>query len=208
MAWVGIGNIKWYDAWHIARGAWRQRGFDEEEARRYIGRVFAKIEGDPRQKLMESRIRLQQELMSLGGRSFEEVQTEAPFSLRARNNLDALFEAWQREGEEGVAHAWPTLFAPGRLAAPEDQTPISIAGRDGDSAETALQVKGASDRRIRVAAEWWYLFYTFQTEWRATRHSSRGDMRSDVRYSVHDIITRDDEPRTVWFKITAADGRE
>jgi hypothetical protein len=75
-----------------------------------------------------------------------------------------------------------------------------IVGDIGDCEQRALEVKGTPDQETRVAAEWWYLYYTLRHDWTGIHATTRGDGEG-VRFSVHDIHIFPDTSRQVYFRV-------
>ena len=192
----------WFLAWNIADGQWDKIGIGETAGRGQLLSHFSKLQGGGRfEVLKESSGRLQQRLMALRRGTFEEIQQEAPFSRQAQQNMEDLLRAWKDKGEAGFTRAWQQTFPAGWDAAREAQDPIRIVGEVGDCEERALEVKGAPDRHIRVAAEWWYLYYTFGHNWTPGMHFTTGPNQNGVRFSVHNITLLPDERRPVYFRL-------
>jgi len=190
----------WLLGWNIADGQWARVGLDEAAGRGLLLDLFGKLHGGL-EIVNESSGRLQQRLMSLRRGTFEEIQQEAPFSRHAQRNMETQLRAWKDKGEAGFARAWEQAFPAGWETAREAQDPIRIAGEVGDCEERALEVKGAPDRHIRVAAEWWYLYHTFGSDWTPGMHFTTGSNQEGVRFSVHNITVLPDAQRRVYFRL-------
>jgi len=138
-------------------------------------------------EIVQSGGRLQQRLMSLWRGTFEEIQQESPFSRDAQCNMLTLLRGWEGDGERGFTRAWDKVFPTAWEAARKPQHPIQIISESGDCEDRALEVRGAPDRRSRVFAEFWYLSYTFGSDWTPAGHSTRVGKENGSHFSVHDI---------------------
>lgn len=192
----------WFLAWNIADGQWAKIGIGETAGRGQLLCHFSKLQDGGRfEVLKESSGRLQQRLMALRRGTFEEIQQEAPFSRHAQQNMEDLLRAWKNKGEAGFSRAWEQAFPVGGEAVREPQDLIRIIGEVGDCEERALEVKGAPDRHIRVAAEWWYLYYTFGRNWTPGMHFTTGGNQEGVRFSVHNITVLPGDNKRIYFKL-------
>jgi hypothetical protein len=114
--------------------------------------------------------------------------------------METLLRGWLEEQETGFARMWEQILAPGWKAMRERQNPIEITGRRGDCEENALEVRGAADREIGVAAEWWYLYYIFGRDWMAGMHATATAM--DGRHlSIHHIYLSSDMRKEAYFRL-------
>ncbi len=159
------------------------------------------MHGDPSAYCKQSSGRLQQSLMAARQSDFETIQRQAPFSRLAQRNMEALLGSWRAAGKDGFARAWDQLFQSGWEADLGRQNPIQIIGDGGDSEEHALEVKGAPDQKTRVAAEWWYLRYTFGWDWTPGMHFTTTGGQDGVSFSVRDIMLADNSRRDVFFRL-------
>jgi len=191
----------WLLGWHIADGKWDRIGLGESAARRLLLDTVGRIHGDPFDAARQSRGRLQQCLMALRRGSFEEIQQESPFSLLARDNMDTLLLGWVEEGEAGFEQAWNEIFLAGWDALRRPQDPIRVVGETGDCEDRALEVQGAQDQEMRVAAEWWYLYYTFGRSWRPGMHASTNGKDGGTHFSVHDIHILPNTRKRIYFRL-------
>uniref|UniRef100_Q027X6 Uncharacterized protein n=1 Tax=Solibacter usitatus (strain Ellin6076) TaxID=234267 RepID=Q027X6_SOLUE len=192
----------WLLGWNIADGRWGRIGLDRASGRQFLLDLLSKLNGDPLEGVKNSRERLQQRLMALRGSSFEEIQEEAPFSRQAQRNMDALLSAWTRERETGYARVWDEIFHSGWEAARESQNPIQINGGAGDCEERALEVEGAPNRETRVAAEWWYLYHTFGSNWTPGIHITTLPNADRAGFSVHNITVLPGAQRRIYFRLS------
>lgn len=199
----GLSEIElvWLIAWNSAAGEWDRIGLDEAEARDFLLDLVRKLQGDPLDAAKHSRGRLQQRLMALRRGAFDQIQQEAPFSQHARRNMDALLRAWMEHGDSGFARAWERIFEPGWQATRELENPIQIIGDIGDCEQRALEVKGAADQETRVAAEWWYLYYTFGRGWKPGMHATTLPNKDGAHFSVHTIQILLDVQKQVYFRL-------
>jgi hypothetical protein len=195
------GELIWLLAWNIADGEWDRIGLKQVNARMFLLEILGKVHGDPVDTSKRSRGRLQQRLMALREGTFEEIQQEAPFSRYARNNIDELLSARTEEGEAGFARVWGQVFRSGWEAARERQDPIRIIGDAGDCEERALEVRGAADTETRIAAEWWYLYYTFGRAWTPGMHVTLRGKEEGAHFSVHDIHMFPDSRKEIYFRL-------
>lgn len=200
---AGLSEIElvWLIGWNAAAGQWERIGLGEPASKEFFLDLISKLQGNPLDAAKQSRIRLQQGLMSLRRERFEEIQREAPFSRYAQANMEALLRAWMEKGEAGFTQVWQQIFQPGWEAARERQDPIQIVEGLGDCEERALEVKGAVDQETRVAAEWWYLYYTFGREWTPGMHFTISGKEDGAHFSVHDIHIVPNTRRRVYFRL-------
>lgn len=199
----GLSEIElvWLIAWNSAAGEWDRIGLEEAEAREFLLDLVRKLQGDPLDAAKQSRVRLQQGLMALRRGDFQEIQREAPFSRNARHKMESLLRAWVEEGDAGFARVWERIFQPGWEAARGLESPIQIIGEIGDCRERALELKGTADRETRVAAEWWYLYYTFGRGWMPGMHATTIPNEDGIRFSVHNILILPDTEKQVYFRL-------
>jgi hypothetical protein len=188
-------------SWRIVDGRWDLVGFERAEAREFLLDRISHLRGNLLNIAQRSRSQLQQFSMAAGRNSFEEIQQEAPFSRYAQSNMDMLLRAWKEEAETGFARVWDQIFRSGWEAARVPQNPIQIIGSTGDSEERALEVNGAVNQKTRVAAEWWYLYYTFGHDWTPGMHATIKGNEDGVSFSVHDIHIHPDTSRQVYFRL-------
>jgi hypothetical protein len=192
----------WLLAWNIADGRWAEIGIEETAGRGQLLYHFSKLHDDGLlEVLKKSSGRLQQRLMALHRGTFEEIQRYAPFSRPAQRNMETLLRAWKEEGESGFSHAWERTFPGGWERAQEPENPIRIVGDGGDSEVRALDVVGAPDQETRVAAEWWYKYYAFGTEWRPGLHLTTRPDANGTGYSVHELEIPPDGKRWIYFRL-------
>ena len=65
-----------------------------------------------------------------------------------------------------------------------------------------MEVKGAPDRAIRVAAEYWYLYYTFGLSWTpGMPHGTEGAKEGGAHFSARDIQILPDTRKRVYFRL-------
>lgn len=190
----------WLLGWNIAAGEWPRIGVKPQAGREVLIDLFGNLQGDSSELPKKSARRLQQALMALQGRSFEHIQQEAPFSRFAQRNMEALLRAWTERGAAGFAQVWDGIFHAGWEAERGQQNPIRIVGEIGDCPAYALQVVGAPDAQTRVAAEWWYLYYTFGQGWTWGMHRTRGS-NDGTHYSVHHIQIPPNGEKRVYFRL-------
>jgi hypothetical protein len=188
-------------AWNIADGKWSRIDLGEIEARNLLLAFASIIKGNPFDVALRSRVMLQYRLMEMRRGSFEEIQQESPFSRQAWQSMDTLLRGWKNKGEVGFQRAWEEVFRSGWAAAREQQNPIQILGDSGDCESSALELKGAPDRRSRVFAEFWYLYYTFGSDWTPAGHSTRVGKDRGARFSVHDIRIFPDTHKRIFFLV-------
>jgi hypothetical protein len=191
----------WFLGWNIADGRWGRIGLEQLSARHFLMDLFSKLHDDPLEGAKTSCGRLQQRLMAFQRGAFEDIQQESPFSRLAQRNMDALLRAWMEDREAGYARVWEQVFKPGWEAARESQEPIQIFGDVGDCEERALEVKGAPDRGTRVAAEWWYLYHTFGSDWTPGMHFTAGANESAAHFSIHNITVLPDSRKQIYFRL-------
>jgi hypothetical protein len=191
----------WLLGWNIADGRCGQIGLEQTAGGQLLLDLFSKLHGDPMEGAKNSRGRLQQRLMALHRGSFEEIQEESPFSRQAQHNMDALLRAWMQTGETGYARVWDEVFQPGWEAGREPQNPIQITGDVGDCEERALEVIGVPNRETRVAAEWWYLYHAFGSNWTPGMHCTAVGADNSARFSVHNITVLPDNRMPVYFRL-------
>jgi len=196
-------EIAWLIAWNIATGEWSRVDLDEEQGRTFLHNLLRNLSGDLLSAAEEAWMVLQRCLMALRREGFEDIQQEAPFSRYALSNMLALARAWMEGGETGLLRKWADVFAPGWEAKRPRQEPVQIIVDTGDSEEHALEVRGAPDRKTRISAEYWYLFYTFGKSWKHGGHSTRKGRRSGTLFSVHNIRMFPNFRQTVIFRIPA-----
>ena len=196
-------ELAWLVAWKAAAGAWDRIDLSPDEAKEVILHFMRCLhkDADALQAAKQSRGRLQQSLMALRRQSFEEIQSEAPFSVEANGNFKELLRAWQDEGEEGVTRVWNRMFAPGRHETKHSQVPIKIIGGPGDCQERALEVIGAPDQETRVAAEWWYLFYTYGRNWQWEMHATLEGNKGAGHFSMHEIRLQSGRGKRIYFRL-------
>jgi hypothetical protein len=200
----GLSDIElaWFLAWSIADGEWARVGLDQAKGRELLLDLFSQIKkGDRLQAAKESGMRLQQSLMALRRHTFEEIQLESPFSRLAQRNMRNLLRAWTEEGDAGFARAWEQIFQPGWEAAQEAPNPIRIIVDTGESEDRALEVTGAPDTETRVAAEYWYLYYTFGRGWTQTIHYTTRANEHGAHFSVHNIHIFPNSHKQIYFRL-------
>lgn len=195
------GELAWLIAWNAAAGVWERIGLSPDEAKRAFLHLLRSLQGDPLKAVKESLVWLRQSLMALGRESFEHIQSEAPFSRDAQRKFEAMVRAWQDEGEEGVTRVWKNIFAPGSQKTKRSQLPIKIFGGPGDSEERALEVIGAPDQETRVAAEHWYLYYTYGRGWKWLMHATVRGNEGGGHFSMHQIRILPDQPKRIYFRL-------
>jgi hypothetical protein len=115
--------------------------------------------------------------------------------------MESLLRAWKEKGEAGFTEVWERTFPVGWDAALEPQDPIRIVGEGGDCEERALEVKGAPDQHSRVAAEWWYLYHTFGSNWTPGMHFTAGGKQGGAHFSVHSITLLPDDRKQIYFRL-------
>ena len=81
------------------------------------------------------------------------------------------------------------------------QNSIRVVGATGDCEERALEVKGAPDRKTRVAAEWWYLYHTFRQGWTPGMHFTTVAKDGNAHFSVHNIHVYPDARKRIYFRL-------
>lgn len=194
-------ELIWLIAWNIADGEWNKVGLEEKGGHELLLHIFRELQGDLLQAAKASRIRLQQSLMAARRGTFEEIQQEAPFSQHAQHNMRILLGAWLRDGDKGFARQWPDSFPPGWEAGRAAQTPVRIIADTGDCEERALEVVGAPDRETRVAAEWWYLYYTLGRAWEPGMHLTVFGEKEGTHFSVHKIRVFPEFRREIYFRL-------
>lgn len=198
---LSAAEIAWLIAWNIAAGEWTRVDLNEEQGRGFLHNLFSKLSGGLLSAAEEAWMVLQRCLMALRREGFEDIQQEAPFSRYALSNMLALARAWMEGGETGLLRKWADVSAPGWEARRPRQEPVRIIVDTGDSEEHALEVRGAPDRKTRISAEYWYLFYTFGKSWKHGGHSTRVSKEADTRFSVHNIRMFPSSRQTVFFRV-------
>jgi hypothetical protein len=191
----------WFLGWNVADGRLTRIGLEQTSGRQFLLDLLSKLHGDPLEGVKKSGSRLQQRLMALHRGSFEEIQEQSPFRRQAQRNMDTLLRAWIQERETGYTRVWDEVFQQGWEAARESQKPIQIIGDVGDCEERALEVKGAPNRETRVAAEWWYLYHTFGSNWKPMMHFTTVPNGDGACFSVHDITVLPDSRKLVYFRL-------
>jgi hypothetical protein len=88
----------------------------------------------------------------------------------------------------------------GREAAQAPEVPIRIIGEGGDCEERALEVIGAPNGETRAAAEWWYLYHTFGSNWTPGIHFTAGADNS-AHFSVHNITVLPGSQKRIYFRL-------
>ncbi len=187
-------------AWSIAAGEWASLGLEEASAKALLLSLIRACPGDPLQFVKQMRIRSQQILMSLRAGSFEAIQREPPFRRHALNNMHRLLRGWQEEGESGFTRAWQEAFHSNRQHEAEPESAIAIVGEGGYDEDHALVVSGAPDRQTSVAAEWWYLYFTFGQAWEPGMHATTRGKTPGTRFSVHEIILDSGIQKSIYFR--------
>jgi hypothetical protein len=193
-------GLVWLLAWNIAAGQWERIGMESQAAKEYITGFFGKLQGDVADLSKRSAEQLQHGLMALRIGTFEQIQSEPPFSRFAQGNMKQLLQAWMDRGEPGFLRAWDLTFHPG-WEEREEQYPIRVIDAMGDCEQRALEVLSASDQQSRTAAEFWYLFYTFGESWKWERHEALGD-DTGPQFSVHHIRLVSGPSRRVYFRLS------
>lgn len=194
-------QLVWLLGWNIAAGEWQRIGLSPPTAKEFLMDLFSKLQGDLSHLAKTSAGRLQHCLMALRTETFEEIQQEAPFSRFAHENMKTLLQSWSDEGEAGFTRVWNNIFHAGWETQRQSQNAIRIVGVMGDSKERALEVVGAPDRETRVAAEWWYLRYTFGLDWTPGMHMTTTQNASGDRFSVHNIELSDGSRKQIFFRL-------
>lgn len=194
-------DFAWFLAWNIADGRWAQIGLDEAAGRSQLLSHVSMLQGEVPDLVKNSGGRLQQQLMALRRGTFEQIQREAPFSRQARRNMEVLLRAWREEAAAGFEQAWKRTFPAGWEAVRIPQEPIRIVGEGGESEERALETIDAPDREARVAAEWWYKFYTFGSDWSAGLHLTTTPDENGAVYSIHEIELPPDIQKWIYFRL-------
>jgi hypothetical protein len=148
-------------------GRWQEMAGTEEESREFVLEFVRSLKQDRDHAVMRSIfLKMQQALMAHPGKwSFERIQEEPPFSEFAQENALRLHNAWLGAGDNGFRDEWKRIFTSDWKARAATQNVVTVQGGPGQSAETAI-VLNAPDVQTRVAAEHWYLYYTYGREWR------------------------------------------
>lgn len=105
-------------------------------------------------------VQAQNAVMAVGGKSFTEMQKGPPFSQFGLMNLVTLQDAWLKNGDDGFEVEWQRIFAPGWQKGVIPNRIIGLTGGPGDCEDTAFRVH-APHVEARIAAEYWYLYYTY-----------------------------------------------
>lgn len=171
--------------WNLAAGYWSRLGLSPVEAKELMSNFARQLGDDPLKTVKESRPHIQQALMALRKEPFEAIQGEAPFRPHAQANMKRLLNAYMNGGVSAFDDVWRQVFPDGQEVEPADYQPIRVVGGGGEARETALEVVGAPDQETRVAAEWWYLRYTFGWEWEPGMHATTTKDANGNRFSVH-----------------------
>jgi hypothetical protein len=194
-------EFAWLLAWNVAAGEWQRIGLNPQAAKEFLIDIFGQLQGDLSDLSKKSAAQLQTHLMALKGGDFEEIQQEAPFIRFAQRNMEALLRAWGEGGEPGFARVWDDIFHARWEAEQKWQDPIQVVGEIGDCKERALEVVGAPDGETRVAAEWWYLYYTFGHDWNPGMHATVGGDGDSTHFSVHQIQIPPSTEKRVYFRL-------
>lgn len=196
-------ELAWLIAWNAAAGAWDRIGLSTDEAKQALLHFMRcmLVNGDGLKAVKESRIWLRQSLMALRRESFEAIQSEAPFNRDTLLNFEALARAWQEAGEQGVTQKWNEIFAPGWQERRHSHAAVRVVGGPGDSEERALEVVGAPDRETRIAAEYWYLYYTYGRNWKGLMHATVNAEKGDRHFSMHEICILPDRRKRIYFRL-------
>jgi len=187
--------------WNLSAGYWSRLGLSPAEAKDLMSNFAKQIGDNPVKVVKESRPHIQQALMALRKEPFEAIQGEAPFRLHAQTNMKRLLNAYMESGDSGFDETWPQVFSNDQEVQPADYQPIRVVGGGGESRETALEVVGAPDGETRVAAEWWYLRYTFGWEWEPGFHATTTKDESGNRFSVHDGRLPGGSRKQIFFRL-------
>lgn len=196
-------ELVWLLGWNIVAGEWQRIGLNPTAGKELLTDLFSKLQGDPSDLSKKSATRLQHCLMALRVGTFEAIQQEAPFSRFAQSNMKTLLQAWRDGGAAGLTRVWNSIFHTGWEAERESPSAIRIVGvgEVGDCEARALEVVGAPDRETRVAAEWWYLRYTFGLDWTPGMHMTTAENENGDRFSVHNIELSDGSCKQIFFRL-------
>jgi hypothetical protein len=186
--------------WNLAAGYWSRIGLSPAEAKELMFNFAAQVASKP-VRTRELLPPIQQALMALRKDPFEVIQGEAPFRPHAQANMKRLLNAYIEGGDSGLDAAWAEVFSEDQEVQPADYQPIRVVGGNGKSKETALEVVGAPDQETRVAAEWWYLRYTFGWAWQPGVHATTTNDENGNRFSVHDGQLLGGSRKKIFFRL-------
>jgi hypothetical protein len=171
-------------------GRWEEMAGIEEDAREFALEVTQALKHHDKQTVRALFGRTKQALMSNHGKwSFERVQQEPAFSEFGLQNMIRLVQAWKAAGDAGFRQEWNRTFTAGWQRNAPAHRVVTIRGGPGDSAETAF-VLDAPDVETRVAAEHWYLYYTYGEAWQLELQKLIGQ-HDVLRLSFPDSASKD-----------------
>ena len=173
-------------------GKWDEMNLSEKEAQEWLLNFIRGLQ-DHTGKAVKSIFGIMQNtLMAHRKDSFDQIQQEPffwPSALRNSMHLDAAFVA---AGDDGFRVEWKKIFSPGWKTRSPAPRLIAITGGSGNSAETALVIN-APEVETRVAAEYWYLYYTYGRGWSVEVQKLIGQC------DVLQIVFPDGRKKTVFF---------
>lgn len=185
----------------ICAGRFIEIGMDEPQAVNWLGHFFRAVRGERSETLKSLYLMMQNLLMAQRKGDFLSIQLQPPFTRFSLVNAQYMATALAERDDAGLRAAWNEVFAPGFRQREPEHVIVTYDGGPGDSAENALRLF-AADANTSVAAEYWWLFYTFGRDWKlGLQH--KDDPHPDGRYFDRmEVVLPDNQRHWAWFDIT------
>lgn len=180
-------------ALYVTDGRWDDLGLSEEDACDMLAHFFHCLRGDVREAIDICYGSLQNSLMARRKDTFEQIQSEPPFSRFGEANMRALLDAWMEGGKSSVTARWPAVFNGDWRTQKQGQLPVRILVDTGDSADHAIRIVDAGTRD-RAKVQSWYFNYLFGKEWKLD------SLVSDQNHDVVDISLPNHVRRRFYFE--------
>lgn len=165
--------------------------------------MFATYPGDPETVAKHTLSDLQCRLMAFRKDDFTTIQKEAPFSRQGMANLVSLLSAYREGGKNKVVSKYRELKKSGKMNAHDNEI-ITYSGGNGEFRGQAVVIH-AQNSFWGVAAEYWYLNYTYGTIEPVDSVTLRGAYTREDPGKVYDQVgfrTYEGELKHVFFNVT------
>jgi hypothetical protein len=172
--------------------------FSEAEARAFLVHFFACLKGKPEDGVRASYLSLQNTFMAMRRGTFHSIQSEPPFSRFGRQNMKILLKAWLEGGETGLTSRWGEVFGSGWRTRVQQQYPVRVEVRSGESPEHAIQIQ-TDHAEDRVNGEYWHLYYEYGLRWRCEMQVSTLPDASGRRYDILHIQLEGGQKKRFYF---------
>jgi hypothetical protein len=172
--------------------------FSEMEAQAFVIHFFKCLQGNPEDGVRASYLSLQNTFMAMRKGTFESIQAEPPFSRFGRRTMNALLGAWLGGGEAELKGRWREMFGSASRARVQQENPIRVVVRSGDSREDAIQVL-TDYPEDKVNAEYWFLYYEYGRGWKCETQMSTIPDANGRRYDILNIHFQDGQKTRFHF---------